>query len=199
MEKRKYLLKIRLIDSNPEIWRQVTVPADITLDRLHDVIQIVMGWTDSHLHQFKIGHKIYTENPECKEYGIEENSHKLIDLIKQQGRSFEYEYDFGDGWRHEITIEDNRHPVPVFLEEAAVNCIAGANACPPEDVGGMSGYNYFCEALHNPKHKEHKQYKGWITGVANGGADFDAAKFDIEKVNIELMKYLRWSRNRKSS
>ena len=71
MKERFYLLKIQLLDIEPTIWRRFVVPAGITLDRLHDVIQIVMGWTDSHLHEFTIGNKRYTEYPESKEDGLE--------------------------------------------------------------------------------------------------------------------------------
>jgi pRiA4b ORF-3-like protein len=196
MEDRFYLLRVSLVGSEPDIWRRFVVPAEITLDRLHDVIQVVMGWTDSHLHQFEIGKKVYTENPEFKEDGLDENGRVLVDLIKQKGRTFGYEYDFGDGWKHKVTIEDSRHPQPMFLVEAPVSCLDGANACPPEDVGGIDGYYNFCKALQDPKHKEHQQYKEWVTGIPNGGANFNSERFDIDKVNTELLKYLRWSRNR---
>jgi hypothetical protein len=90
MNKRLYLLKIRLLEIEPEIWRRFVVPAGITLDRLHDIIQIVMGWTDSHLHEFTIGKKRYTEYPESKEDGLECGRYRLGDLIKQKGRTFNY-------------------------------------------------------------------------------------------------------------
>jgi len=83
MNQRLYLLKIRLFDIEPEIWRRFVVPGDITLDRFHDVIQIVMGWTDSHLHEFAIGKKRYTEYPESKEDGLVCGRYRLGDLIKQ--------------------------------------------------------------------------------------------------------------------
>jgi hypothetical protein len=96
MNERFYLLKIQLIDIEPAIWRRFVVPAGITLDRLHDVIQIIMGWTDSHMHEFTIGKKRYTEYPESKEDGLVCGRYRLGDLIKQKGRTFSYLYDFGD-------------------------------------------------------------------------------------------------------
>ena len=87
----RYLLKIRLLDIEPEIWRRFVVPASITMDRLHDVIQIVMGWTDSHLHEFTIGKKRFPEYPESKEEGLECGRYRLGDLIKLKGRTFGYQ------------------------------------------------------------------------------------------------------------
>jgi hypothetical protein len=109
MESRLYLLKISLVDLEPQIWRRFVVPASITLDRLHDVIQIAMGWTDSHLHQFMIGKNRFTEYPEHREDGLEEANYRLGDLVKQKNRRFGYLYDFGDSWEHEIVLENSRY------------------------------------------------------------------------------------------
>ncbi len=140
MNERFYMLKIQLLDIEPVIWRRFVVPASITLDRCHDVIQIVMGWTDSHLHEFTIGKKRYTEYPESKEDGLA--------------------------------------------------CLEGERACPPENVGGVPGYFEFCNALKDPSHEEHESYMEW------SGGDYDSERFDSESINWELMKYLRWSRDR---
>jgi hypothetical protein len=194
MEKRLYLLKIRLHEIEPEIWRRFVVPAEITLDRLHDVIQIVMGWKDYHFHEFVIGKNRYTENPRSKEDGKAGGMFRLVDLIKQKGRAFSYVYDFGDQWEHEIILEDNRYFNPEI--DGPLVCIEGERACPPEDVGGMPGYFEFVSALKNPAHGEHKNYKSWYAGFPWYDKDFDSERYDIEKINYELMKYLRWSRNR---
>lgn len=188
MNERFYLLEIELIDIEPSIWRRFVVPASITLDRLHDVIQIVMGWTDSHLHEFTIGKKRYTEYPESKEDGLECGKYRLGDLIKQKGREFFYHYDFGDGWKHRLVIEENLYPVST--SEAELMCLEGERACPPEDVGGVPGYFEFCNALKDPTHEEHESCMDW------SGGDYDSEQFDSESVNWELMKYLRWSRDR---
>ena len=193
MNDRLYLLKIRLLEIEPEIWRRFVVPGSITLDRLHDVIQIVMGWEDYHLHAFTIGKKRYTENPESREDGEDDGRFRLIDLIKQKDRTFGYQYDFGDCWEHEITIEDNRYFNPEL--QATVECIKGERACPPEDVGGVPGYYEYYQGLIDPEHKEHDQYKTWYGGLPWEGV-FEGEAYDIEKVNGELIKYLRWSRER---
>ncbi|MFO8091290.1 MAG: plasmid pRiA4b ORF-3 family protein [Desulfatiglandaceae bacterium] len=188
MNERFYLLKIQLLNIEPAIWRRFVVPANITLDRLHDVIQIVMGWTDSHLHEFAIGNKRYTEYPESKEDGLVCGRYRLGDLIKQKGRSFRYLYDFGDCWEHELVLEESRYFNPELRTAPA--CLEGERACPPEDVGGVPGYFEFCNALKDPSHEEHESYMEW------SGGDYNSERFDSESINWELMKYFRWSRDR---
>ena len=188
MSKRFYLLKIHLLDMEPAIWRRFVVPASITLDRLHDVIQIIMGWTDSHLHEFTIGNKRYTEYPESKEDGLVCGRYRLGDLIKQKGRTFRYLYDFGDSWEHELVLEESRYVNPELRTKLA--CLDGQRACPPEDVGGVHGYFEFLNALKAPYHEEHGSYTEW------SGGSFDSERFDPESINWELMKYIRWSRDR---
>jgi hypothetical protein len=194
MNERLYLLKIRLADIKPTIWRRFVVPADITLDRLHDVIQIVMGWEDYHLHQFTIGEKRYTESPESREDGLESGRYRLGDLIKKKGSSFSYLYDFGDTWEHEVMIEDSRYSNPEL--QFLIECLDGARACPPEDVGGVPGYQEFCKALKDPAHEAHKSLKEWWSGFHGDEGDFDSKRFDIEMVNNELLNYMRWARDR---
>jgi hypothetical protein len=182
-----------LDDIQPEILRRFVVPGDITLDRLHDVIQIVMGWQDYHLHTFSIGKKRYTENPESKEDGAREDLYRLVDLIRQKGRTFGYEYDFGDDWQHTITIEDSRY---FKVAQAPLACLDGARACPPEDVGGVWGYREFLKAINDPRHAEHETHKEWISGHPCYPGSYDSEGFDSDMVNFELLKYLRWSRQR---
>ncbi len=188
MNERLYLLKIRLLDIEPDIWRRFVVPAAITLDRLHDVIQIVMGWTDSHLHEFTIGKKRYTEYPETEEDGLECGNYRLGQLVRKVGRTFGYLYDFGDHWEHEVTLENSGY----FNSQLyyPIECLDGARACPPEDVGGVGGYFEFCRAMSDPYHEEHDSYMQWW------GGEYDSEYFDVEEVNWELRKYLSWSRDR---
>lgn len=170
MDGRMYLLRIRLLEIEPEIWRRFVVPGIITLDRLHDVIQIVMGWMDSHLHEFTIGKKRYTEYPESREDGLECGRYRLGDLIKKNGRSFIYLYDFGDSWEHELVLEDSRYLDPEL--HFPIVCLEGERACPPEDVGGVSRYEEFCKAMNDPRHEEHESYMEWI------GGSYDPERFD---------------------
>lgn len=188
MIERSYQLRIQLLEIEPPIWRRFVVPADITLDRLHDVIQIVMGWTDTHLHEFIIGKKRYSEYTELKEDGLECGRYVFGNLVRRKGRTVRYRYDFGDGWEHELVLENNWYDNPKLRIEVA--CLAGERACPPEDVGGADGYYEFCKALKDPSHEEHETCMTW------SGGDYDSERFDVDAVNWELMKYLRWSRDR---
>jgi len=194
MSNRLYLLTIQLLDIEPKIWRQFVVPGSISLDRLHDVIQIVMGWKDYHLHEFSIGKKRYTEDPEHQDDGAPEGKFRLMDLVKQKGRIIDYLYDFGDVWQHLITIDDSRYWNPQL--RAPMACLDGARACPPEDIGGAQGYFDFCLALHDPAHEDHESYTEWYAGFPWYNGAFNSEAFEMEKVNYELMTYLRWSRDR---
>ncbi len=188
MNERFYLMRIQLNDLEPAIWRRFVVPASITLDRLHDVIQIVMGWTDSHLYEFRFGDKRYTEYSEPKEKELICGKYRIGDLIKQKGRTFHYLYDFGDGWEHELLLEDSRYYSAELEIELA--CVEGERACPPEDVGGIPGYFELCKVLKDKNHQEHDRYMEW------SGGDYDCERFDLESINLELMKYHQWSRDR---
>ena len=175
-----YELKITLRGSNPAIWRRVQVPGSIQLNRLHDVFQIVMGWTDSHLHQFIDAPIVYSV-PSGDDYSrverLDERRFCLADILRQENTAFIYEYDFGDGWVHEVVVEKIRSADP--KKKYAV-CLVGENACPPEDCGGIWGYYELLKAVKNPKHKEHRQMLDWL------GGQFDPGQFDLQKLNAKL-------------
>jgi hypothetical protein len=175
-----YELKITLRGSNPAIWRRIQVPGSIQLSRLHDVFQVVMGWTDSHLHQFIDAPIIYSV-PSGDDYSrverLDERRFCLADILRQENAAFIYEYDFGDGWVHEVVVEKIRSADP--KKKNAV-CLDGENACPPEDCGGIWGYYELLKAVKNPKHKEHWQMLDWL------GGQFDPGRFDLQKVNATL-------------
>ena len=177
-----YQFKISLEHVRPTVWRRIQAPAIVRLGRLHDIIQAVMGWTNSHLHRFEIDGMQYSD-PQFDEAGelgfLDEWEVRLKDLeIKEGGKIF-YEYDFGDSWGHKIVLEKILPPDPKMRHPI---CLDGARACPPEDVGGFPGYSVFLEAIRDPTHEEHEQYMEWI-----GGA-FDPAFFDLDEVNRKLRK-----------
>jgi hypothetical protein len=182
-----YQLKIILKNSKPEIWRRVLVRGDMRLDRLHSVIQIAMGWTDSHLHQFVVGRRpactyIGVPDPEFDDMGgetLNEKRYVVADLAPVPKRKFIYEYDFGDDWEHEVKAEKILPPDPAFKHPV---CLAGANACPPEDCGGINGYYDLLKALADPKHSNHQDMMDWI------GGEWDATWFDLDEVNLILKR-----------
>jgi len=130
----------------------------------------------------------YTEEPETKEQGREEGRYSLVDVVRRRGRTFSYIYDFGDYWEHEITLEDSRYHG--YELKAEVECLEGEGACPPEDVGGVSGFQEFCEVMSDPGHERCEEYRTWY------GGEFRRDHLDLRVVNYELIKYLRWSRDR---
>jgi hypothetical protein len=177
---RIYTLRIELEGIAPPIWRRLQVPTDITLPRLHDTLQVAMGWTDSHLHSFQIGDKEYSNSDELDELNmLAEKGRKLDSLLGNALRNFGYLYDFGDSWQHRVVVESIAAAQPDWPYPL---CVAGARACPPEDVGSSHGYQNFLDAISNPRHDEHEDYVVWI-----GGA-FDPEGFDINSVNRELRR-----------
>ncbi len=176
-----YQLKITLRDSTPPIWRRVQVRSNTSLSRLHAILQIVMGWTDSHLHAFVI-HDVRYGFPDIEwdplDRPRDERRVRLGQLVTQEQNRFRYEYDFGDGWSHDILVEKILPPEPGLPYP---RCITGKRACPPEDVGGMSGYKHFLAVLRNARHEEHNELLTW----AGGG--FDPGAFDVEAVNAQLL------------
>jgi len=178
-----YQLEIRLLDVEPPIWRRVQVPADMSLARLHGVIQTAMGWTDSHLHVFEIGDARYgVPDPEYDLEMRDERRVSLRDLVADTAGEFLYEYDFGDSWWHAIRVEE---VLPADPKERYPRCIGGARACPPEDAGGTPGYAELLRALDDPEHPEREEYLLWA------GEDFDPEDFDAEAVNRSLRRRAR--------
>jgi hypothetical protein len=183
---RLYQFKITLVESQPPIWRRIQVK-NCTLDKLHEHIQTAMGWTNSHLHQFEIDGKRYGD-PELLDDGFEDfecvdsTVTKISEIIPNNGKQFRflYEYDFGDGWEHEVLFEGclkaekgGRYPL----------CVEGERACPPEDVGGVSGYAEFLKAIADPKHERYDEFVEWA-------GDFDPEEFDAAKTTKAMRRGL---------
>jgi len=186
-----YQLKVVLLGTEPPVWRRLQLPGDARLDWLHAVLQVTTGWTNSHLHQFKVGGDCYSDTRhQFAEYEgapeiLEERKFTLRQIAPCERDAFGYEYDFGDSWEHEITVDKILPPDTTAATTAL--CLEGARACPPEDCGGVWGYDNLVKILKNPKHPEHKGMKEWL------GRGFDATAFDVGKTNHWLRK-LKWPR-----
>jgi Plasmid pRiA4b ORF-3-like protein len=167
-------LRIDLKGVKPKVWRRILVPATIRLDKLHNVLQIVMGWTDSHLHQFTIGDGQYGRPDYDDTNEIESEVGVRLKTALGGLTRFLYEYDFGDGWEHVIKVEK---VLPPGIDLTVPTCLDGQNACPPEDVGGPFGYEEFLAALADANHEEHQTMKDWI------GGSFDPTAFDPDRVS----------------
>ncbi|MEO0078302.1 MAG: plasmid pRiA4b ORF-3 family protein [candidate division WOR-3 bacterium] len=173
-----YQLRVSLRDSGPEVWRRLLVPGEATLANLHWVLQTALGWTNSQLHVFHIGDKAYSD-PEMEIKRTKDERKVLLKKVAPKvGQAFVYEYDLRDRWLHTVEVEsivdkDERYPGHPL-------CLAGANACPPENCGGVRGYYELQKALANPKHPGHKE------AVISLGATFDPRTFLPDAVNRAL-------------
>src|SRR3989442_574633 len=128
----RYELKVTLRDVLPPVWRRVRVAGSLTLRDLHHVLQVSLGWMDCHLHEFRIRVRRYGMPDPDDDYGeppLDELEYRLGELVRS-GDRFEYVYDFGDGWRHEVVVESS---VPLERDAPKAECLAGERACPPED------------------------------------------------------------------
>ena len=190
-----YQLKVVLNGSKPAIWRRLQVPGSATLGWLHAVLQVAVGWTNSHLHQFRVGEALYSDlRHNFSEYEddpeiFDENKANLQQVAPLRKAVLAYEYDFGDSWDHRITVEKVLSSDPDVSNGAL--CLGGARACPPEDCGGLWGYENLLKILRDPKHEEHDSMKEWL------GRPLDPGMFDVENVNACLRK-LKWPRTTES-
>ena len=192
-----YQFKVKLLDIEPTIWRRIQVPENYNFWGLHVAIQDSMGWQDYHLHAFRLkgkhAHKIreigipvddgFEDQPEIRAGWQVALEHVFYEV----GTIFEYEYDFGDGWIHEITHEG------ILIREPGATyprCIDGARACPPEDCGGPPGYSDLLRVLSDPDHEEYQSMRTWA------GDDYDPDRFDLTEIkfdnpNIRLRRLFR--------
>jgi hypothetical protein len=184
-------LKVTLKGSKPPIWRRVTVPAPMSLAQLHQVIQVLFGWLDQHLHQFQTsgydGH-LYApvdQDGEDDFYGEpsgDESKASVGEVLPAVGSTMTYTYDFGDNWEHSVTLEkvlsddDGTGQLP--------RCTAGRGAAPAEDSGGTWGWANIVQAVNDPGHAEHEEYREWL-GLRMGET-LDPKAFDPDEVNEEL-------------
>lgn len=177
-----YQLKVTLKGINPPIWRRIQVTSDTSLSKLHYILQIVMGWTDSHLHQFVAGQTYYgIPDPDDFREVKNEARYKISQVTTREKMKFLYEYDFGDSWHHEILIEKILQPEPGVRYPL---CLAGKRACPPEDCGGVWGYADLLDAIKDPSNPEHRAMMDWV------GSDFEPEAFDVDAFN-QMLKNIR--------
>ena len=180
-----YRLKIKLLGIEPPIWRRIQVPGSIRFCCLHTALQVALGWTDSHLHRFEKDGKEWGV-PEYDELGdfdlVDERTTQLSTVLKAEGESMMYIYDYGDGWIHKVVLEEI---IPVNDVLKTPICFGGERRCPPEDVGGVSGYEQFLDVIFDPGHEDFDRLREWA------GDTFQPEEFDIRAINLKL-SLLRW-------
>ena len=188
-EVRGFRVRLDLHGAKPPVWRRLELPGDLSLPRLHDVIQVAMGWYDSHLHRFRAGndysspHFVTHFDLDEGEDGTLEDDVRLDQLLAQKGDELWYEYDFGDGWDHKLVVEEVLEAPP-----SAAHCTGGRMACPPEDCGGLGGYEELAawvrsgydEALLPGSFEDEVHARNWLP------LDWHPDHFDVEQTNAAL-------------
>lgn len=186
VEEKEVTLNITLVDSDPKIWRSINVSDLTNLEQLHYIIQGSFGWENAHLHQFKINENTcYSNDTEGIKEGMYKDSRAILikDLINKNIKKFEYEYDFGDDWIHEVEIKKISKEKNVGIK---AECVDGAMACPPEDCGGIWGYQELLEILADKKHPEYKDRLDWL------GVKFNPEKFSIKNANAGIKEFQKF-------
>jgi hypothetical protein len=177
-------LKVTLKSSKPPIWRCVLVESSATLDQLHEVIQAAFGWWNYHLYEFEFGRSRYgIPDPDGFDLGPPTRDARTarLDQVAGTDSTFTYTYDFGDNWEHKVTVEKVLDASPVTSLPA---CIDGRRASPPEDCGGVWGYEELLAILADPSHPEHAERAEWAS--AWGGAALDPDAFDPKEFSDNL-------------
>ena len=177
-----YQIKVTLLGTDPPIWRRLLIPADLTLEQLHDVLQAAMGWEDCHMHEFRIGKQRFGKpDPMEQAFGgprtASERTARLFTVLGKARAKAVYTYDFGDSWDHEIVVEKCLAPEPGRAYPA---CLAGERHGPPEDCGGLPGFYNLLEATGDPEHEQHEELIEWL------GDDFDPEAFSADEVKQRL-------------
>lgn len=186
-------LTVSLHQSTPLIWRSIVVNKQTTFFELHHIIQIAMGWQNYHMFDFNLdGYRVGMIQENDLGYGnnqlLDATKTFLTDIISLEKDTFEYNYDFGDAWLHDVVVEQLKD------NQTGTNypaCIDGQYNCPPEDCGGIVGFYHLLNILADKKHPEYKDSKNWI------GKKYNPESFDLVKINRQLKqlkKYIaRWN------
>lgn len=176
-------IEIVLQEVRPPVERRIEVPGEVSLAVLHEVVQSVMGWTNSHLHEFDVdGVRFGMPGPDWGGDRVGDEAKAKLFRLVGAGDRLSYVYDFGDNWTHTLTVDK------VSVPESGVwypRCVSGCGACPPEDVGGPWGYDEFQAALADPAHPDHDERTEWA------GGPFDPSRFDLDEVN-QALQWLAW-------
>jgi len=181
--KAAFQIKISLKNVSPPVWRRMLIPEDFRLSDLHLLIQIAMGWGDSHLHEFGLpkdgpifmpGEVV--DDMDDERY-VDESTVAFHEVCARVKDRLKYTYDFGDFWLHDIVVEK---VIKVEEGDRVPVCLDGKNACPPDDCGGANGYGHLMEVISDPEHEEYEEILEWV------GEYFDPCEFDLDEVNREV-------------
>ena len=172
-----HVLRLSLRDVEPEVWRRIVVASDMPLPKLAMALEHAMGWEGHHLHIFDVGGVLFGVPDGDDDHLINEKAARVSHVLPRVDSSLRWDYDFGDGWEHDVVVEaieplNPKTKYPVVLD--------GARACPPEDVGGPGGYEELLRVLNDPTDEEHEHMREWAP------EGFDPAVFDLVAANCRL-------------
>jgi len=174
------VLQVSIDDLPHPVTRELHVDSGVSLDLLHEILQITLGWTNSHLYSFEVGDVVFSAG-EAEDLLHVDAGAAPLGAVAMTHRSFGYLYDFGDDWNHTIHVSD-----VVELDDGVIfRCVAGVNAAPPEDCGGAPGFAQLLEVLADPSHPERRETKTWV------GRKYDPKRFDLAAIEKELGKLRR--------
>lgn len=186
-----YQINVTLLGTDPPIWRRLLIPADVTLEQLHLVLQSAMGWEDCHIHEFRVGRQRFGKPDPMEEVlggprTASERTARLFSVLGRVGAKAVYTYDFGDSWEHQIVVETRLAREPGRAYPA---CLAGERHGPPEDCGGIPGFYNLLEAIRDPDHEQHEELLNWL------GDRYDPEAFSVDNVNRRLAPMQRrWNK-----
>jgi hypothetical protein len=174
-------LKVTLRMVKPPVWRRIVVPSDLTLGELSPLLEAAMGWLGGHLHLFDVAGMTYgTPDPDWGRDDLDEGRFRLGDVLPSVGSKMRWDYDFGDGWEHNVVVEAIGQP------ETGVEypvCLAGRRACPPEDCGGPPGYEHLLKVLADPGHADHEELRAWTP------LNFDPSHFEPVEATAAMQSH----------
>jgi hypothetical protein len=179
-------LEVTLEDVEPAVKRALIVPLNIQLDHLHDALQAALGWTNTHLYMIMSGGNTWsTLDPDYPNEDLNAEKYTLKQLIALTGSdSFDYIYDFGDGWEHCVSIGKAFDAIGT---EVYPKLLSATGACPPEDIGGPPGYEDFLEVLADKEHPDYAEVMEWRNEEFNpNDAEEEALKENVHRVASAL-------------
>lgn len=186
-----YTLDVTLKGSPRKVYRQLTIPSDLSLEHLGEVLVSAVGWEGYHLNQFVKDRNCYLLPDEYGhvDYGYDARQYTIGDLLKRVGSKIQWEYDFGDSWTHELKLLEK---VALDKEDdVEVTLVKATGACPPEDCGGVGGYRYLLNTLKNPESEEYEEMVGWL------GGGFDPKAFNLSAARQRIAGYMKRIKNKK--
>lgn len=195
----EYILKVELSDVPFPVCREISVPSDIYVGYLCELLVLSVGWCGTHMHEIVKDGISYQRQSEIERHVDEFNfspdsfsdsfSHTLGELLREEGDFFFLRYDFGDDWMHRVTLAARKKYDSVSYDDPGVEVLSGIGNCPPDDCGGANGYRLLLDVMADPSHEEYDMMKEWLE--CWGYADFDPEHFNLCECRRRVDDYQR--------